>query len=100
MGNAKHALGPWVVGEDDELNGCPFLPIMAADGGCIAEVVPDYSEDHPHLGESERATARLIAAAPEMLEALKRVVRVADRETDDFIAARAAIAKAEGRADA
>lgn len=71
MNNANHALGPWEVGEDDSINGCPFIPIMAADGGCIAEVVPDYSEDHPHLGKIERATGRLIAAAPERLEAME-----------------------------
>lgn len=40
--------------------------------------------------------ARLISAAREMLEALKGVVRVADRKTDEFDAARAAIAKATG----
>lgn len=40
------------------------------------------------------ADARLIAAAPELLAALKGVLRVADRQTDEFDAARAAIAKA------
>lgn len=44
------------------------------------------------------ADARLIAAAPDLLEALRGVVRVADRATVEFEAARAAIAKAEGRA--
>lgn len=43
-----------------------------------------------------RANARLIAAAPELLEALQGVVRVADRVTVEFDAARAAIAKALG----
>lgn len=38
--------------------------------------------------------ARLIAAAPDLLAALMGVVRVADRATDEFDAARAAIAKA------
>lgn len=42
------------------------------------------------------ANARLIAAAPELLEALQGVLRVADRKTDEFDAARAAIAKALG----
>lgn len=36
-------------------------------------------------------------AAPDLLAALKRVVAVADRKTDEFDAAHAAIAKAEGR---
>lgn len=39
----------------------------------------------------------LSEAAPELLEALKGVVRVADRKTVEFDRARAAIAKAEGR---
>lgn len=99
MSNAKHASGPWVVGEDDELNGCPFIPIVAADGVCIAEVVPDYSEDHPHLGERERATANLIAAAQETLDALLYCV-----ERDPGLKAHpnvmAAISKAEGRDNA
>ena len=44
------------------------------------------------------ANAMLIAAAPEMLVALQGVLRVADRKTDEFDAARAAIAKAVGAA--
>ena len=46
--------------------------------------------------ENQRANANLIAAAPELLEVLKGVLRVADRKTTEFDAARAAIAKAEG----
>lgn len=42
--------------------------------------------------------ARLICAAPSMLEALKAVVRVADRNTVEFDLARAAIAAAEAEA--
>lgn len=41
--------------------------------------------------------AALIAAAPDLLAALKGVLRVADRATDEFDAACVAIAKAEGR---
>ncbi|WP_410738335.1 hypothetical protein [Citrobacter portucalensis] len=43
------------------------------------------------------ANAHLIAAAPELLKALQAVVRVADRQTDEFDMARAAIAKALGK---
>ncbi|HXJ14353.1 MAG TPA: hypothetical protein VNH19_18915 [Candidatus Limnocylindrales bacterium] len=46
--------------------------------------------------QEARANARLIAAAPDLLAALQAVVRVADRKTDEFDAARAAIAKATG----
>ena len=42
------------------------------------------------------ANARLIAAAPDLLQALEGVVRVADRATVEFDSARAAIAKAKG----
>ena len=49
------------------------------------------------IGENE-ANARLIAAAPDLLAALKGVLCVADRKTDEFDAARAAIAKAVGDA--
>ena len=42
------------------------------------------------------ADARLIAAAPELLEALIGVVRVADRSTPEFVSARDAITKAMG----
>lgn len=43
------------------------------------------------------ANARLIAAAPDLLEALKAAVAVADRDTNEFNLAHSAIAKAEGR---
>ncbi len=42
------------------------------------------------------AKARLVDAAPDLLAALQGVLRVADRKTDEFDAARAAIAKATG----
>jgi hypothetical protein len=73
--------GPWIVGKD----GFRWF-IGTADGITIAH-------------EIERAgDARLLAAAPELLEALQAVVAVADRKTNEFDRARAAIAKATGRA--
>lgn len=67
----------------------PYLCVtgMMAEGKEHAECVHVYSE----------ANAHLIAAAPELLTALKAVVSVADRNTVEFDLARAAIAKAEGR---
>lgn len=44
------------------------------------------------------ANANLIAAAPDLLAALKAVVELSDRKHDAWDAAKAAIAKAEGRA--
>lgn len=110
MGTSKHTPGPWMItGVSIQTGnisvGCRAQRIVIADvtnaasfgdflagamkrGGCGFE----QSDAH-----TQYANANLIAAAPELLEALKGVVRVADRETDEFIAARAAIAKAEGR---
>ena len=45
----------------------------------------------------DEANVRLIAAAPDLLAALKGVLRVADRATEEFDDAHAAIAKAEGK---
>ena len=47
-----------------------------------------------HVPGRMEANAALIAAAPDLLAALIGVVRIADRETNEFDAARAAIAKA------
>lgn len=44
----------------------------------------------------KRADAQLMSAAPDLLEALKAVVAVADRKTVEFDKAHAAIAKATG----
>lgn len=52
----------------------------------------------PVAGEiNNKYDANLISAAPELLEALQAVVRVADRQTDEFDMARAAISKALGK---
>lgn len=47
-----------------------------------------------HVPGRMEANAALIAAAPDLLAALIGVVRIADRKTDEFDAAHAAIAKA------
>lgn len=46
--------------------------------------------------DEHKANVLLIAAAPDLLAALQGVIRVADRKTDEFDAARAAVAKAIG----
>ena len=50
----------------------------------------------PSASDEALANTRLWSAAPELLTALEGVLRVADRQTDEFDAARAAIAKATG----
>lgn len=47
-------------------------------------------------GRMQKANFQLLAAAPELLEALQAVVRVSDRKTDEFEMAHSAINKALG----
>ncbi len=77
-----HTPGPWREG----IEGNPHVygpDGSGADAGLIANVFKG------------RGNVRLVAAAPDLLAALKGVLRVADRQTAEFDAARAAIAKAE-----
>ncbi|WP_440863831.1 hypothetical protein [Symbiopectobacterium purcellii] len=64
------------------------------DGGVICPTV-SRSDGHPDL-IVRKADMALIESAPDLLEALEAVVRVADRDTVEFNMARAAIAKAKG----
>ena len=93
----KHTPGPWKQSLPDE------CWIIAADGTDIAETIGDYDDEN--VWPVMEANARLIAAAPDLLEALKRIMPYANTgasvqdvytsEQPEFIAARAAIAKAE-----
>lgn len=93
-----HTPGPWAVEEpmDFELSiveaGKPphewrFIAACPLDDDDVETGFPR---------EEAEANARLIAAAPLLLEALLGVVAVADRKTDEFDRARAAIAAATG----
>lgn len=64
MADAKNCPGPWRVHMIEKLRGLPYVPVSAET--LIAKV---YSK---HFGDDEQAEAngRLIAAAPELLEAL------------------------------
>jgi len=85
-----HTPGPW---KRERL--CIFCP----NGSLIAEVHEDY---FTHTAEDE-ANARLIASAPDMLQALRRAVLAlafaaesSPAMQDDYEAVSAAIAKATG----
>src|SRR5215813_7422945 len=66
---SKHTPGPWAVYRHDGSN---RLDIMAADGdGEGGWIAHDISSP----GTEREANARLIAAAPEMLEALREVTK-------------------------
>jgi len=109
MSESKHTPGPWVVGMRNGYN--PNTVFSEGDNG-IASVfgVPMHChiDDLTHIRDVQPlANARLIAAAPDMLEALKQVMGWIDGwsptftqdeewpEAEHYI--RAAISKAEGQ---
>jgi hypothetical protein len=96
--SAQHTPGPWQrsgvrikLGAEDCLQ-------VGPDGFAIA-FLPIGNRPMEQAGAI--ADARLIAAAPELLEALRLLLAFADRngiDGDDYRLARAAIAKATGSA--
>ncbi|MCA3573103.1 MAG: hypothetical protein IOC86_04250 [Aestuariivirga sp.] len=95
----QHTPGPWTA-QPDLFDG--YFYIEAAGGTVvIADVYPWQAGDMDGAGEAA-ANARLIEAAPELLEACETLATLLD--TDDWIAtgrlavkqARAAIAKVRG----
>lgn len=99
---SKHTPGPWrVVNAGPHWNNTAIpnyrvvrTPAPSGPNGYDVAWSADGELVVEHV--YEEADAHLIAAAPELLEALKGVVRVADRATVEFDAARVAIAKAIG----
>jgi hypothetical protein len=94
---AKHTPGPWkVTTQYCNPLGQPSFQwehVQSEKGVCVAN--PN------HAVQEWKANARLIAAAPELLAALKACERQLDRETlggETLDAARAVIAKATGGA--
>lgn len=99
MSAAKHTPGPWTFSRSDQFGDARFY-VAQADG---APYTPHYSDVATLIAEtvpSERvsiqeANARLIAAAPELLEALKDLMAMYG---GPFLQGEAAISKAEGGA--
>lgn len=94
---AKHTPGPWEVervnsdyphdiclGYDIPGEGCPIL---------IATVFSD-EDDAPISVTEANANARLIAAAPDLLEACRRALDAVDRDTVEWDILSTAITKA------
>lgn len=88
----KHTKGPWEVEGLVESNGVGAFRIVAP---CNTYAIADVFQIN-----SEIANAHLIAAAPELLEALKRCLQddAGDLEPETVHLAMEAIAKAQGRA--
>lgn len=98
---AAHTAGPWKLAHDRPMFGWWHIrqdpPNWNGQGYQAICSMPSERKGN-HYGDMFAANARLIAAAPCLLAALKGVLLVADRQTDEFDAARAAIARAEGAA--
>jgi hypothetical protein len=99
-----HTPGPWEIADDLKTMDC--IGIYGANNQLVAEI-RDPESVKPQEREAEealfRANARLIAAAPELLEELKTLVQLVAAHIPDEAdnwnrAALAAITKAEGRA--
>ena len=91
---AKHTPGPWQSFADDQGH-----DIIAEDGAHIARVEPVNSLNP---AEEQDANGNLLAAAPDLLAALKALLHQceymgAPADHPDMAAATAAIAKAEGK---
>ena len=109
---AKHTPGPWKVSEYEkqsetdcgeiELTVCTNYPEALCNGQrSIAVMTGGYYTRKDQKNRSEaiatnRANARLIAAAPQLLEALRNLVETPEVRIEDMEQARAAIAAATG----
>ncbi len=71
---SKHTPGPWTINMDslgESLEGCVDIDAPSAHVGALAVVVWKMDEDE--ISPANRANAHLIAAAPDLLAAAKRV---------------------------
>lgn len=94
---SAHTPGPWIV-EDDKHG---ILVLAEGAGLSVSVTIPGRK-----ITAEDKANARLIAAAPELLAALEEITAGLDESSDtmplirgaEVKAARAAIAKARGKA--
>lgn len=103
MTQAQHTPGPWMLTEGDRFDKEMVITTqhrLDESIGCICEMDVYFTGQ---IGIEQEANARLIAAAPELLEALQNMLGLT--EASDYMAlseieqqARAAIVKATGGA--
>lgn len=92
---SKHTPGPWKA---VKTTNTPWSIVVNHDGPLPNEHQGDLLTQISGLRwESDEANAHLIAAAPELLEALKRILENKFEPDKITCIAEAAIAKAEGR---
>jgi hypothetical protein len=103
----KHTPGPWTVGQKGDYGTYNANVIYAgSEGICAVGQIPLHTKLEQISGEPRwqtgLANARLIAAAPDLLEACKHLVAAIERGNVEMAevaaeSASAAIAKAEGK---
>lgn len=99
MSKAKHTAGPWAAFKRaGKYDGYNIHGGAGARETVIAVVKGSTGVTMTSMDEEEAANASLIAAGPELLEALKEIVAISDRKHDAWDRAKAAIAKAQGEA--
>jgi len=103
---SKHTPGPWKIGSEQTDGLGRYAQVQSSEefGDIVARVCVAHNANHT-LNRSGRANARLIAAAPELLEALELILPyltdgedAGDEATALAPIVRAAIAKAKGEA--
>lgn len=87
MKAAQHTTGPWKTNKNAAGN-----IWIQAQGRFIAEITPAYGEVPESIQAERQANARLIASAPELLEALQSLLE--SRNPENSRNARAAIERA------
>ncbi len=103
---AKHTPGPWRHYTRPQPNGCP---IVGTENGLMVAMMA-HTVNQPEQADEAIANARVVSTAPELLDALKGMVAMYcdlvesgdagywdPEDTPEVKAARAAIAKAEGK---
>ncbi len=102
---SKHTPGPWTletvptsIGTCHKIGPFPSLGVREENHACVyADNVRPHDYGHSHVGDELLANARLIAAAPEMLDLLQHMAEVCPvPEFRDRIVA--IVAKIEGGA--
>ena len=93
MIEVKHTKGPWATDEDDHDAPHQNIKVKAGKHHTVCTV---WIDDAPvrDFNSAQQANARLIAAAPELLEALQEMVEIAESQGHIVKRARAAITKA------
>lgn len=97
---SKHTQGPWIVVEGGPLEGDTVITTQSRIAGDIVPIVDMDTEWEGEIGIEQQANAKLIAAAPQLLEALAETLIYLPEHPEDrslreaVCRARAAIAKA------